>query len=114
MHKRALLLSGSAGKLPRVMTTYINEGGVNMGLFDRKKKEEIVQSVSEEKDSNTVEFDHNIHDVVMISVSGEVGEIVGRAEREYDLHEYLVRYKDANGCAVERWWNENAIEETNQ
>lgn len=89
-----------------------------MGLFDRKKKEEIVQPVieeeSEEKDPNTVEFDYNIHDVVMISVSGEVGEIIGRAEREYDLHEYLVRYKDANGCAVERWWNENAIEETNQ
>ncbi len=85
-----------------------------MGMFDRNKKEEIVQSVSGEKVPNTVEFDHNIHDVVMISVSGEVGEIVGRAEREYVLHEYLVRYKDANGCAVERWWNENAIEETNQ
>ena len=89
-------------------------------LFNRKKSEEkrAMEESSDQtrteparrKDPLTITFEYEMYDIVIISVSNERGEIIGRAEREGDLLEYLVRYNDGNNCAVERWWSENAIE----
>lgn len=85
-------------------------------LFNRKKEttsEDVIEQTSEEQnDEYIVKFEYRIHDVVLISVSGERGEVIGRAELESGTGaiEYLVRYENGNGCAVEKWWDENAIE----
>lgn len=46
---------------------------------------------------------------VAISVSGETGTIVGRAEYTAAANNYLVRYKTADGRATEAWWQEDAL-----
>lgn len=46
---------------------------------------------------------------VVITVSGETGEIIGRAEYTYADPSYCVRYKSADGRAVESWWAEGAL-----
>ncbi len=47
-----------------------------------------------------------------VSVMGgaESGIVVGRSEHVNASHQYLVRYVDGTGCAVERWWSDDAIE----
>lgn len=51
---------------------------------------------------------------VEITASGESGEIIGRAEYAYNIEpSYLLRYKCADGRAVETWWAESAINENN-
>ncbi len=44
-----------------------------------------------------------------IAVSGETGQIIARAEYTTGTNSYLLRYKSADGRAVEAWWNEDAI-----
>lgn len=53
----------------------------------------------------------NLGDKVKISISGEVGEVIGRAEylTNYDP-QYQVRYVSASGCAIEAWWAEQTLE----
>lgn len=46
---------------------------------------------------------------VTISASGETGEVIGRAEYVHAEASYLVRYKCADGRAVESWWSESAL-----
>ncbi|MBB5444617.1 MULTISPECIES: hypothetical protein [unclassified Paraburkholderia] len=46
---------------------------------------------------------------VQIDASGEAGEIIGRAEYSTGENTYLMRYKSADGRAVESWWGESAI-----
>lgn len=46
---------------------------------------------------------------VTIAASGEVGEVVGRAQYLHSEPSYLVRYKSADGRAVESWWSESAL-----
>ena len=46
---------------------------------------------------------------VAIAASGETGEVVGRAEYAGSEPTYLLRYKAADGRAVEQWWNESAL-----
>jgi hypothetical protein len=53
---------------------------------------------------------HDLKKTVTIVVSGETGEVIGRAEYVYAEPSYLVRYKDADGRAVESWWTESALE----
>lgn len=55
-------------------------------------------------------FKFDLKQVVKISESGETGTVIGRAE--YDLGEdsYLIRYKAADGRAVESWWRDSALE----
>lgn len=86
-----------------------------MGLLFNKKKETTSedtkeQTNEEQNDEYVVKFEYRVHDVVLISVSGERGEVIGRAERESGAIEYLVRYENGYGCAVEKWWDENAVE----
>jgi hypothetical protein len=46
---------------------------------------------------------------VTIAVSGESGEVLGRAEYQSSENGYFIRYKSADGRAVEQWWNESAL-----
>ena len=55
-------------------------------------------------------FDLNCN--VRILCSDEIGEVIGRAEYKHSNNSYLIRYKCADGRAVENWWNEDALELT--
>jgi hypothetical protein len=46
---------------------------------------------------------------VAIAVSGEQGTVIARAEYLNAENHYLVRYKAADGRAVEAWWGESAL-----
>lgn len=46
---------------------------------------------------------------VMLKMSGEKGEVVGRCEYAHAEDAYFVRYLDAHGCQVESWQGENAL-----
>ena len=46
---------------------------------------------------------------VQIEVSGEQGEVIARVEYKDAHPAYTVRYKSADGRAVEAWWNESAL-----
>lgn len=54
-------------------------------------------------------FKFLIHDRVKIVVSDEVGTIHARSEHESMEHQYLLRYKAADGRACESWWCESAL-----
>lgn len=56
------------------------------------------------------EFTYTMNQSVKISASGETGSIIARAEYAVGGNSYLIRYKAADGRAVENWWNEGAIE----
>jgi hypothetical protein len=45
---------------------------------------------------------------VIITVSGEIGEVVGRAEYSTAESNYYLRYKSPSRGAVEAWWTESA------
>ena len=47
-----------------------------------------------------------------ITVSGEHGNIIARAEYVDTTPQYLLRYKCGDGRAVESWWGESAIQAT--
>jgi hypothetical protein len=55
-------------------------------------------------------FVFNLKDTVRIIVSGEAGEVIGRAEYLNSNPQYLVRYKSADGRAVEYWWSGDALD----
>jgi hypothetical protein len=57
-------------------------------------------------------MDFALNDQVAITSSGETGTVIGRAEYSTSEPAYLIRYKAADGRAVEAWWQESAI--TNQ
>jgi hypothetical protein len=57
------------------------------------------------------EFAFGLLAKVRLIVSGETGMVIGRAEYTEADDSYLLRYKSADGRAVEQWWTENAIEE---
>lgn len=42
-------------------------------------------------------------------ISGETGEVVGRAQHVSSNDQYNLRYTAADGRLVEQWWDENAI-----
>ncbi len=47
---------------------------------------------------------------VKIICSGETGQVIGRAEYITGQRSVQIRYKAADGRAVESWWDEPAIE----
>lgn len=56
-------------------------------------------------------FKFDLKQIVKITESGETGTIIGRAEYSTaPLHSYLLRYRCADGRAVEQWWTEDALE----
>jgi hypothetical protein len=49
--------------------------------------------------------------VVTIAASGETGTVTARAEYHDGRRDaYFIRYKAADGRAVEQWWAEDALE----
>lgn len=46
---------------------------------------------------------------LILKVSDEKGECIGRAQYVNAENQYQLRYKDGNGCAVESWWGESAL-----
>ena len=55
-------------------------------------------------------FSFDLNDGVVIKASGERGLVIGRAEYTNSANTYMVRYKCADGRAVEQWWSEEALE----
>ncbi|MBU9153153.1 hypothetical protein KTD28_00860 [Burkholderia gladioli] len=55
-------------------------------------------------------FSFNLGERVAIAASGETGEIIGRADYTESADSYFVRYKAADGRAVEAWWSEGALD----
>lgn len=54
-------------------------------------------------------FKFDLDAAVAIEVSGERGKIVARAEYVNGDPQYLVRYKAADGRAIESWWVQDAL-----
>ena len=54
-------------------------------------------------------FKFELGQQVEIKVSGESGEVIGRAEYADSENSYFLRYKDAQGMAREAWWPEGAL-----
>lgn len=56
-------------------------------------------------------FKFELSTEVEIIVSGETGEVIGRAEYLHTNEpSYLLRYAGADGRAVETWWSESALQ----
>jgi hypothetical protein len=55
-------------------------------------------------------FDFDLNQPVKLTLSGEEGHIIARAEYISSAPSYLVRYEAADGRQVEAWWDENALE----
>jgi hypothetical protein len=54
-------------------------------------------------------FKFNLEDEIAIKQSDEEGIVIGRSEFANGENQYLVRYKAADGRAVESWWGESAL-----
>lgn len=54
-------------------------------------------------------FKFELNQTVTISISGEVGKVIGRAEYANSEPAYFVRFKAADGRAVESWWTQDAL-----
>ena len=55
-------------------------------------------------------FDFRIGDTLKIICSEEQGEVIGRAEYATSEDSYYLRYKAADGRAVDAWWPVSALE----
>ncbi len=55
-------------------------------------------------------FSFELGERVVIVPSAEGGKIVGRAEYTNSANSYLIRYRAADGRAVEQWWPEDALD----
>ncbi len=56
-----------------------------------------------------MDFKFNLGEQVTVEVSGETGEVLGRAEYTTAANTYFIRYRCADGRAVEAWWQEDAL-----
>jgi hypothetical protein len=54
-------------------------------------------------------FKFELNQQVTIKASGEAGIVISRAEHNVAENSYFVRYKAADGRAVENWWTESAL-----
>lgn len=52
---------------------------------------------------------YELNQQVTIAASGESGTVIGRAEYTNIEPQYQLRYKCADGRAVEQWWGESAL-----
>jgi len=55
-------------------------------------------------------FVFELGEQVLLSLSRERGEVIGRAHYTYAEPSYLIRYVTAQGVQVEAWQTENAVE----
>lgn len=56
-------------------------------------------------------FRFNLNQQVTIAASGETGQVIGRAQYATGQDQYHIRYRAADGRAVESWWGEDALTE---
>lgn len=56
-----------------------------------------------------VNFKFELDQEVIIAVSNEQGLIIARAQYRTSENQYLLRYKNNEGRAVEEWWGESAL-----
>jgi hypothetical protein len=57
-----------------------------------------------------MEHEFKLGGAVMITCSGERGRIIGLAQYEESGPDALIRYRAADGRAVESWWKISAIQ----
>lgn len=55
-------------------------------------------------------FKFNLGDEVTLQISGESGTVIGRAEYVNSTPSYYVRYRSADGRAIEAWWTGDALQ----
>lgn len=55
------------------------------------------------------QFRFTLNQSISITTSSEQGAVIGRAEYATGENSYLIRYKAADGRAVEAWWAESAL-----
>lgn len=55
------------------------------------------------------EFLYDLNQIVKLKDSEEYGTVTSRAQYVASENGYLVRYKDATGCQVTRWWGESDL-----
>lgn len=55
------------------------------------------------------QFKFELKQELKIEASGETGAVLGRAEYATSENQYYIRYKAADGRAVEAWWGESAL-----
>jgi hypothetical protein len=58
-----------------------------------------------------MKFKFELKQEVQITASGERGEVIGRAEYSNAEPAFFIRYKAADGRAVEQWWTEQSLSE---
>jgi hypothetical protein len=54
-------------------------------------------------------FTFSMGELLNIDTSVEFGHVVARAEYAHGEDMYLLRYRAADGRAVEQWWGESAL-----
>jgi hypothetical protein len=54
-------------------------------------------------------FKYELTQVVQVTISGEEGHIKGRAEYANCCNQYYIHYLTADGCAVDRWFDEGEL-----
>lgn len=54
-------------------------------------------------------FKFQLCELLTIACSGETGECIARSENLISDPQYLLRYKSADGRAVEAWWSQEAL-----
>ena len=57
-----------------------------------------------------MKFEFDMNTPVQVIISGETGLVIGRVEYMTCENRYLVRYRAADGRAVEDWWDESALQ----
>lgn len=55
-------------------------------------------------------FEFELNQQVSLRCSGEQGNVIGRAEYIESTPSYYIRYKAADGRAVESWWSGSALQ----
>lgn len=58
-----------------------------------------------------MKFKFSLKDRVQITVSGEIGKIIARAQYVASESTYLLVYCGADGRAVEKWWVQSHLSE---
>ena len=54
-------------------------------------------------------MEYQLNQTVVVACSREKGEIIARAEYANGEPAYLLRYKCADGRAIESWWGQSAL-----
>lgn len=63
--------------------------------------------------SHKNDFEFDLGDTARIKVSGEQGEVIGRADYKHDQNYFQIRYEAANGTATTKYWGADALEKVN-